>query len=340
MPSACRDALSREISDPVHDPLTGVCYRNACAAEEAGAFSWEPGCAPTPTPIYGNYDSGGASGGGGGSYDGSGAGPGWRPWFPPGGAGGGVSPRRIGQPRLRSDGGLRSSPGGSSRTIVGGPQPGRTLLPGASIQNGGAQLVGGPTQAGGSTLTTAAPSGLRLIGGPSQDTTSTLATTGGWARLVDGPTQAGGNVLAIAQPGGYVYASPLPRAVTRAASPMQAYAQPLYQAMRSSVSGRMQVATRPSSAVTTRQAAPMQYAGRPSARGMGGLGQDLTSLASAAPWALGASVLPAIAIGLTRRKSRSWKIALLAGLSAAAIEGAAIGAYAEWSSRNGATTAA
>lgn len=48
---SCRDALSRELANPVHDPLTGLCYRNACAAEEAGVVRWEPGCAYQP-PVY------------------------------------------------------------------------------------------------------------------------------------------------------------------------------------------------------------------------------------------------------------------------------------------------
>jgi hypothetical protein len=48
---SCRDALSREISEPVVDPFTGICYRNPCAAEEAGVPDWAPGCV-LAQPVY------------------------------------------------------------------------------------------------------------------------------------------------------------------------------------------------------------------------------------------------------------------------------------------------
>lgn len=61
--SSCLDLLSREVYDPVIDPFTGVCYRNPCAAEEAGVRHWQPGCV-LARPVYGgSYEVSGPIGG-------------------------------------------------------------------------------------------------------------------------------------------------------------------------------------------------------------------------------------------------------------------------------------
>jgi hypothetical protein len=109
---SCRDLLSREIYDPVYDPLTGICYRNPCAAEEAGIVDWMPGCGAT-IPSYA-IDTGPTwveeawwnDGGGRGRRRRRRSG---HPLSPPGGGRFGPT---LGPPMLRPGGGMKSSGGG------------------------------------------------------------------------------------------------------------------------------------------------------------------------------------------------------------------------------------
>jgi len=159
---SCRDALSREVSDPVYDPLTGRCYRNPCAAEEDGVLDWAPGCAPIQQ-IYGSYEVGPSSswasevwwdGGGGGRRRHR------RRHAPPhhGGGGrfgpprhGGLAPPSLAPPSMRT-----SSPGlpGQVMSVQGGG-PGRRMGGGDPLSSG--RSVARPSYAYSPTYQTARP---------------------------------------------------------------------------------------------------------------------------------------------------------------------------------------
>lgn len=278
---------------PVRDLATDICYQNYCAAEAAGVKNWDYECDPEirfPAPTD---DAGAApapevvSGGGG---DGGWAGNGW--------IGDGGFPwrrrRRAGHggPSAPPSGGGSTPPG---RVLIGGPRPGRTILPGSDSDTPGRRMGGGTPFSGGtirrgggihSNPPGSSGGGLTLVG---SDGGATLATAGGV--IHSNPPGSGGGATLLPGDGGSTLATAMtyhPAAVSAAPMrpTMQYHAQPTtaVTALRSTTSvqatplqraASTMAPSKPSYALSAgaRQALTSRGGGRTFSRGLRGLGQ-------------------------------------------------------------------
>lgn len=306
MPRACRDALSREIYEPVFDPSTGNCYRNPCAAEEAGVVDWRPGCL-LEVPSYGGEIFA----------------PSTDAWASEVWWGG---PRRGGRRRRRGPGGgprrgggLVRQPGGS---LYGGNRGGLVRQPGGSLYGktpGGGGVV---RQPGGMSLSRAPQGGL--FAKPAYASASPLAPS--YTVQMTPTARFSGSIKSDSG--------------LRVATPSYASAPSMSpsggQSVQSTPTARSTASLAPA---TTNRVATTGYASASRAT-LKGLGQDATEhpLARAissvtAAWArtallvaLGATVPPLLVGGLVRMRTKSWGKALAAGVATGAAEVAVLGA--------------
>lgn len=208
---SCPDPLSHEIYEPVHDPLTGLCYRNPCAAEEAGVVDWVPGCV-IAEPVYAP------------STDVIELGPGWVDAIWSGGGGGRRRRRRHHRPGGSPPGGGRFGPrfGGRTPPSLLAPSPGGSLLAPSLPSRG--LVSGAPTTNNmASARTPLVPGALAPMsykGTPVQAATATASPAYSYA----GP-RAMATLAPMRQPMSY-RSTPMSSAPMRAATPTYSYAGP------------------------------------------------------------------------------------------------------------------